>query len=505
MHSCPISKLPVELLAVVLSMLVDEHDHDRTCAEQRKQEGNSLISASEVSKHWHGVAVSCFKEWGRLIDMNHSPHWIEELVKRSRSAPLIIHFYERDEDNLQDLIAQKKWTTILAQQHRFEVFHATVCKSFGTTLLINALHKPALLLKSFSFRVRVQPLYDNTAVYPVHSVYTMLGRLFAGVAPLLRNVYLEDCTIPSEFFSGLNLTSLVVDNLVSDVALSVAWWLKLLAGQHFLEKLVIIDSISDREDNGPTSPSSPVQLSKLIHLGIQNYGTDSCAQLLEQLELPPTCTIDIEVSVCPDPVHANRDLGNALRKHLEGWKTVDAPCDYWEISYNIGNYSFEIFAFDKIEEFGCKMTRRRFGFQYKGCNEPSGWFLPISLILGELCSLDRATKLFLDLNLKHVRPNELVHVLDFLFQFKHVTDLYLTPAAVDTVLPHLQNKRARGLSSTTNPLGTEAEHDFPFLKFITLDMPSSFEAQDTRIALVYYLIWRRSWERLSCTVRVKEI
>ncbi|KAF8153068.1 hypothetical protein B0H34DRAFT_677269 [Crassisporium funariophilum] len=466
--ACQISKLPPELLALVFTSLIDQYDsrlNDEDMVERREQEADSLIWASRVTKHWRSVALSCFKSWGQVIDMGSSHLSVKELLERSRSAPLIIHSRTQTALDQDDPLLQVEWTTVLEQQHRFQVFHLTVDGFFNPSSLIQALQKPAPLLELFAFKVDTH------------------------------------CVVPSGFFSGLNLTSLEVDHLADHVALTVAEWLELLAGQQSLKSLRLWASVSDRVVNSLSPPLWEVELKNLEELCIQYCGTHSCAQLLGHLVLPLTCTIEINISACADTDHSG--MHSALRKHLAVWKREIAETlaseEHWQLSHNTQDSSFEIVAF---QEFG-KFDGKRFGFSYYGCDKPSSQsldalVLPILDILGELCPLDRAIMLELNLNLKDVRPDVLEHVLNFVFQFKEATRLCLKPYTVNTFLPRLIKTRGRESSNTTEPLGAQVEPYLPSLMVILLDKSSSFEAQPTRKAFIDYLRHRNM--RRPCSV-----
>ena len=90
--NCPVYRLPTEILEDILIQCVFDH---HTVAE-----GHPIsfippwVRVSYVNRHWRHVALNCPTLWSYFFIA--SPRWTDELLSRSKQAPLKIHVNLRD-------------------------------------------------------------------------------------------------------------------------------------------------------------------------------------------------------------------------------------------------------------------------------------------------------------------------------------------------------------------------------------------------------------------------
>ena len=73
--------LPPELLAIIFLEYVQQSSLCTTMVP-------SWVTVSYVCQYWRNVALGCANLWTRLFFV--SPEWMDELLKRSKAAPLFI-------------------------------------------------------------------------------------------------------------------------------------------------------------------------------------------------------------------------------------------------------------------------------------------------------------------------------------------------------------------------------------------------------------------------------
>jgi hypothetical protein len=256
-----ISLLPTEILSGVFTTLVYSYsDHSDL---------SWIPSVTAVCGHWRAIALECPNLWC-YIDFSR-PIWVEEMLKRSKMAPLILKAHDRHP-------TLKQIDTIcLALQHisRIKELHLTASQN-TIVKLINSIDKPAPLLQSLHLSDSHYYLGDDT--------YIMPKRLFVCDGHHLQRLELINCRIPLE--SPL-LCGLVHFKLYKSVNDSTSTQLL-----ETLEKMPLIESLD--LSGSLTFPSGDatrvIHLSHLTSLRLHSFDT-GCANLLNHISFPASTSL----------------------------------------------------------------------------------------------------------------------------------------------------------------------------------------------------------------------
>ena len=180
------SRLPPELLAAIF-LECDAQDYGRDSSSVPR-----WVTVSYVCRYWRNVALGCAHLWTRLFFA--SPKWIDEQLRRSKTAPLIVCIYgpwtwrydsgfiRSLEKLLENLNRIKDLCIIWPSQDMIDIINAR-------------LNAPAPLLQSLHLTARHCPGRYH---------FIMPEDTFPG-ATSLRRVHLEMCYVDwsSHIFNGL--------------------------------------------------------------------------------------------------------------------------------------------------------------------------------------------------------------------------------------------------------------------------------------------------------------
>ncbi|KJA17398.1 hypothetical protein HYPSUDRAFT_46483 [Hypholoma sublateritium FD-334 SS-4] len=285
----PVYKLDCDVLLYVITLNANMFS-DRTALRTTR-------AASQVCQHWRNLMLATPSLWAKLIDLWHTSardyEWMNELVRRSGTAPLWIRVEHGDTDRPADTskpILQYFFDLADANWHRIQKLaihlhdeprlHATRWKT---------LHIPAPELHTFAV------LYEWTwrAEGPDEDPITTF---FAGHAPKLRRFGLSSYIIHDRAPWLRHLHTMHFDSAYSvDVVLAV------LSSTQRLQKI----KIHDFNNNDHTS--TPLRIASLPHLKRLEYEGEAqlFATLLNHLEIPPDCALCMPVSYMPqsNPEH----------------------------------------------------------------------------------------------------------------------------------------------------------------------------------------------------------
>ena len=184
-------RLPPELLAAIFLEYMQQYE-GISCYLRSVP---PWVNVSYVCRYWHGVALNCASLWTHLFFV--SSEWVDELLKRSKTAPLIIHvdFYDPKSDPGQIRPLEKA----LGHMERIQDLWIDCDCSKGALDTIHAgLTAAAPLLRSLHLST-----HEESEYHFIIREGTLPG---AG----LRKLHLEPCHVDwsSPIFNGLTELSL---------------------------------------------------------------------------------------------------------------------------------------------------------------------------------------------------------------------------------------------------------------------------------------------------------
>ena len=184
-------RLPPELLAAIfLEYMRQWHREYGLC---RATAIPPWVNVSYVCRDWRKIALSCAELWTHLFFV--SPDWMDELLKRSKTAPLTIH---ADIDSDTAMVPLEK---ALGHLERIQDLWIYCSRSVASKIRAR-LSATASLLRSFHLSL-------SSFGYP-DDQFEVGKDIFNGVMPGLRKVHLEFCQVDwgSPIFNGLTELSL---------------------------------------------------------------------------------------------------------------------------------------------------------------------------------------------------------------------------------------------------------------------------------------------------------
>ena len=189
----PISRLPNETLASIFIHCARDYfdNHDGRPISTAP----TWVHVSYVCRHWRNVALGCPTLWTYLFIA--SPRWTDELLARSKQAPLKVHMKPYRRDNLA-FVAQLKNHVERVQEFRLALPGVRSVHQF-----FSELSSPTPHLQHFEVSIELNDDSDDL-VPPYPSV------LFDGDTPTLRTLALSHCPLP---WYSLKLSSLTTLNL----------------------------------------------------------------------------------------------------------------------------------------------------------------------------------------------------------------------------------------------------------------------------------------------------
>ncbi|KDR77164.1 hypothetical protein GALMADRAFT_139179 [Galerina marginata CBS 339.88] len=334
---------PPEILALVFEMVLEHYtlEYGEHNFEIRLREAATIRHASQVCHYWRNVALSCTRIWGKLINIDSSGFtWTQELLTRSRTAPLIIQS-SSDLDRFNQVPGMRfssiRWQAIFAEAARIKVLHTSFSSRDDIHFLTNLVLEPAPLLESCNF---VLDLDDDT-VEPVGYQSIFRGDPFNGHAPNLRCLTSHAAFLPSfrlADFTHLNLRHLDIAFPETSIPMSLSRWLDILASQPLLEFLTLTNFTVERYN--ATSPLN-VNLPRLNTLYLLAEIND-CDRLFGHLVLPPTAFVHINLEQNTGEISVH-GLSRGLERIFRSWdEHSDSSCYQWRLEtdeyegFNIG-------------------------------------------------------------------------------------------------------------------------------------------------------------------------
>lgn len=269
----PISHLPPEILSKIFS----------SCASESTDHKHPLdwIRVSHVSRHWRAVALTSPNLWGAIVFSR--PKWVEEMIKRSKMASLIIK-------------ADLTWVTPkILESVQIALRHSS------------RIHELALIASSTT----LDKLFDNSPINlpNLHSLslavprkerfgipfgYILPETVLDGDFPYLRRLELTKCNISWDSSLLSNLTHLKICDVSSVARSTTSQVLDALERTAALEVLDLHEALPLVPDEAilPLPVDRIVALPRLSHLAISS-SVPECANLLQRITIPDTATIKL--------------------------------------------------------------------------------------------------------------------------------------------------------------------------------------------------------------------
>ncbi|KAF8815396.1 hypothetical protein BYT27DRAFT_7194397 [Phlegmacium glaucopus] len=322
----PVFKLANDLLAEIFLMNATRSD-----CQPAERVATTLIS-SRICRIWRSVALRYRMLWLHIIDYdNDSLRWIDEMLHRS--DPALFDFGSRDKRV--DVSEDRRGVLELVFNYSSRLRTFRLQTPIGNWELVRSrfLQKPAPNLEFIDFCVLFDDEYvkiDFCVLFDNECVLT--DPLFDNHAPSLRHFQLRRCAV--DFTSPVLtlLTELYVRQItVLDAAPTITAWLHVLGAMPFLQRITIIDAISNA---AATQTEFPII--HLVHLGKLSVegGFHESVTLINQVITPPRCGLMVRCT------HAHfgpeqQTLWAMIDKKLDFWEEwVDPPTRRFEATLN---------------------------------------------------------------------------------------------------------------------------------------------------------------------------
>jgi len=279
-HSCkqispsPICRLPPELLSsIFLQYTWQWHREYRSTSTA---EIPHWVDVSYVCQYWRNVALNCTELWTHLFFV--SSRWMDELLRRSKTAPLIIHA------NVFCLCPDRAMRPLIkALGHMDRVQNLWICFpiNVATEVFAGLTAVPAPLLQSFHISSQYR--------------FEVREDIFAGVMPALRKVHLEFCQVHwlSPIFNSA-LMELRLCCLANHSEMDFHGLLLALRRLSSLRQLYLDRVLSDRTmDNTRNTPVKAIlpRLERFTLIG----SVSSVTSLLDHFEYPRSTIVRLEL------------------------------------------------------------------------------------------------------------------------------------------------------------------------------------------------------------------
>jgi len=223
-----INLLPIEILETIFIHCAFHHYHK---AQNPTRRVPSWVNVSYVSRHWRNVALNCPTLWTHLFLT--SPRWTDELLARSKQAPLKLHV------NLHDP------KTCFGYEPCFE--QVTNHRERIQELLLDiwASESSYHFLRKFSL-VPCAPRLQNLEISVVADSPSWEGPsvLFDGDTPVLRTLELRYCPLRWYSFKLGGLTTLYLHCVPDQVQQNAAEFLSTLSSMQDLTHLHLNHSLA---------------------------------------------------------------------------------------------------------------------------------------------------------------------------------------------------------------------------------------------------------------------
>lgn len=299
--SAPIFTIPPELIARCFAILAEEdpptvclYTRDaQTFSEVREPPGSArphlgFLTITHVCRRWRDIALTMSSLWSTLTFML-GPRWLEEMLRRSKSAPLTIHhdldhipYSWKDYKTLSTAVID----TVERNLHRIKSLSFSMYLERGIRFpLTEVMTKPAPLLEGLTLSMKglqSLPSFPNS----------FLGGQPSNIRRLcLNNVGYNWATSPFVNLSTLTITVFASHEYPLP---SYDELFAILSRNQHLEKLCLHRCLPPR--NATKRMRYVLRLASLTDLDLHGDAR-SCAQVLDALELQPGAILTLQVDL----------------------------------------------------------------------------------------------------------------------------------------------------------------------------------------------------------------
>ncbi|KIM41448.1 hypothetical protein M413DRAFT_27797 [Hebeloma cylindrosporum] len=367
--------LPTEILEIIFEQVIGSHTltYSRAIIPVLKVEADTIRGASQVCRLWRAITLEHQIIWGTIlnVDFNSIP-WIEELIRRSGSKPLLIQSLPTVDNNgvkTRDF-SSDKWALVLGQTHRFWKLDITF-QLEEVSDLHSVWERPAPLLEYLALRLEThEHLRDRRRQGAVAK-----DGLFSGVTPKMKHLILD----------GIIFTWRPADNpsLNNIVRLDLT----------LVEMFLCFRVYSPLPESESLDPGTLAIDHKMHFHNLQELAVTGSEWVMEALSLvviPSTCMVSLSFTD-PDCYFPIKELSSWLEVYFLGWRS-QSPVYSWSLFTSpLGDFAFHA---------GTKQdppNRPQFVLEY---NTETSTSLPLCLFLSFLRRggiLEQSTAVTLDL------------------------------------------------------------------------------------------------------------
>ncbi|KAF8138777.1 hypothetical protein EV363DRAFT_545421 [Boletus edulis] len=276
---CFIYRLPAETLeAIFFHCASDYHGEDTGYPIPAAP---SWVNVSYVSSHWRNVALNCPVLWTYLFVT--SRPWTEELLARSKQAPLKVKAHLHSQDT--KLRAVCFVEQVMDHLERIQELHLRFSTSYHP--ILSKLSSRAPCLQSLV----VVSLVDRYGSWYPASVP------FGGDTPALRTVELTNCPVPWYSLKLTGLTTLHLNSLSPLCQQNMAEFLTTLSCMQDLTHLYLEDALASASgflSSAAFHTSQKINLPHLSHLLIA-APLSTIIALLSCVNIPLTTHVNLNL------------------------------------------------------------------------------------------------------------------------------------------------------------------------------------------------------------------
>ncbi|KAH7903463.1 hypothetical protein BJ138DRAFT_1120359 [Hygrophoropsis aurantiaca] len=251
----PALSMPFEILVRIFLMTVD-------CATR----GQTARACSQVCRQWRNAANDSALLWAAVLvySMTDNKHWVEEILRRSKSAPLHLEAYLGAEYDIANNI-------LVSMQHMDRI------RSFSISIPEITTARGLQIISSFPPDA---PMLDSLVVRAENLSHLDITPLLSLRAPRLGSFTLQNCYFDWKHFHFRNLTRIVIVGTSHPFNSTLRSFLDALSASPMLQEL----SLAPFFVLVPVAVA-PISLGHLKQLVIE--GTlPCCTALLASLALP---------------------------------------------------------------------------------------------------------------------------------------------------------------------------------------------------------------------------
>ncbi|KAF8120352.1 hypothetical protein EV363DRAFT_1280937 [Boletus edulis] len=308
MKKNPILRLPIEMLEAIFI-----HCARICCSEfSGSRTAPSWVNVSYVCHDWRNVALNCSRLWGYLSVV--SPRWTEELLARSKQAPLKLFVYPDPQDNAS--LAQGFLKQAMKHVERIQELELDDLFDGSEDILFPELSSCTPLLENLTISANTISSYWSSM-------------LFGGDTPSLRTLGLKRCPVPWNLFNLSSLTTLSLDDIPSDFQPSMADFLAMLSRMPNLTHLYLHYAIDSATDFVTSATFHMFQKINLLHLSFvliiappsTVFAFLSCINIPSATHLMLQCGYSCDLS--PDDYTL---LSSILQQRIAGFENQALSC-----------------------------------------------------------------------------------------------------------------------------------------------------------------------------------